>query len=221
MAKYIIFLEGCSDAVFFNNLIFSLLPQGAKPFTDLKKFKKGVLIEICENPSISLFVSGGCAHIRNYNVKISEYIDSGYKVILIQDADSSLKDAVLGGVKKRNQFLESIKEEFEINFDVFLLPNNKDDGDLEDMLLQIADIKKYSTFYKNYKGYSCEVENFSCKEHASELLQKKYLIFNYCQVYTGMKESNEKNRNYLSEYWDLNHNVLTPVKEFLVEKLNL
>ena len=221
MKKYIIFIEGCSDAVFFNHMIFNLLPAETELFEDVRKFKKGVAVEICSEPSISLFVSGGCAQVRNYNVKISEFIDQGYKVLLLQDADNPKKDAALGGIAKRNEFLEKIKIDFKIKFDVFLLPNNKDDGDLEDILLQITHKEKYDAFYKNYKGYSSEVERFSAKIHAEELLQKKYLIFNYCQVYTGMKESNEKNRNYLSEYWDLNHQSLLPLKKFLTTTLSL
>ena len=55
--------------------------------------------------------------------------DQGGVNLVIFDAD---KD-----VEARRKELEAIKEQYNVNFELFLLPNNKDKGALEDLLENI------------------------------------------------------------------------------------
>lgn len=221
MTKSIIFVEGCSDAVFLNDLIFTLLPENSSRFKDLNKFNRGRSIKISETPHIEIFVAGGCTSILKYKIKIKEYNDEGYNILLIQDADNPVKDTFIGGVKKRTEYLDKIKDDHKIEFKTFLFPNNNNDGDLEDILMQLVLENKYISFYENYFNYSNNVKTFSNEIYSNELMQKKYLIYNYSQVYHGMIMSNEKNRDYLNDHWDLEHQCLDPIKAFLSKQLNL
>ena len=138
---------------------------------------------------------------------------------MIQDADNPDKDTRIGGVNNRLEYLKSLKEEYELEFSTFLFPNNKDDGDLEDILLAIVNEDKYRPFHENYSNYSDRVKSFSLEKHALELMESKYLVFNYCQVYHGAENSKESVRFYRSEYWDLNHDAIKPLTTFLEQEI--
>lgn len=219
MIKSIIFLEGSADAVFLNDLIYHLLPNEKVRYTALSKFKPGKAILINAEPIIELFISGGCSHIEKFHTKIREYADLGYNVILIQDADNPQKDSYMGGFTKRMDYLETFKAKYSLNFKTFLFPNHKDDGDLEDILKELVLKDKYKLFYDNYEKYCLEIAKFSSSIHSSELLQMKYRIFGYCQVYHGMELANESKRDYHNNHWNLDDSSLTNLKAFLVLEL--
>lgn len=219
--KFVIIVEGGADAVFIKDFICSILFPSVEGFEVIKKFDNGKKIKICDSPEIHLFIAGGCTHVEKYKVSIRELQDQEYKILMIQDADDPNKDIVNGGVEKRNLYLEKIKNEFNIDFQTFLFPNNLDNGDLETVLLSIVNLEKFSPFIQSYNDYSNKVKEFSNEQHALELLENKYLVFNYCQVYNGVKNSNEKNRTYKTHYWDLTKETLNPLKDFLTKELDI
>jgi len=221
MKKSIIFVEGPADAVFLNDLIHHLMPGGNIRYKEISKFKPGKAIQIYNEPDINLFVSGGCTHIEKFNKKISEFLDDGYNILLIQDADNLEKDSYAGGFDKRMAYLNKIKTEYSIDFETFLLPNHKNDGDLEGILEKLVLKDKYDLFYNNYLKYCLEIEKFSSKAHSNELLQLKYRIYGYCQVFHGMELANERNRDYHNKHWNLNDSSLNPLKKFLVSELGI
>lgn len=221
MKKSIIFVEGPADAVFLNDLIFHLMPEGSKRYKEISKFKIGKAIQIYKEPIIELFVSGGCTHIQKFNKKISEFYDEGYNIILIQDADNPEKDSYLGGFQKRMEYLDQMKTKYSIDFYTFLLPNHKNDGDLEEILEKLVLKGKYDLFYNNYLKYCLEIEKFSSSFCSNELLQLKYRIYGYCQVFHGMELANERNRDYHNKHWNLDHSCLDSLKAFLVLQLSI
>lgn len=221
MSKFVIIVEGCADAVFLNDLIYSILPEGCNEFKNLKKFKKGPSIKIQNSPHIEILIAGGCTQIKNYHITIREFLDAGYKVLMIQDADNPVKEKNIGGVAKRTKYLNDIQAELQIKFSTFLFPNNHDDGDLEDILLAIANQKKYAPFHVNYSQYSNNVKSFAVEKHADELLESKFLVYNYCQVYHGTEKSKESGRFYRNEYWDLKHVALQTLIDFLKAEVGI
>lgn len=221
MPKSVIVVEGCADAVFINDLIFSIAPSGYRQFQDLNKFKEDACVTIQENPHIEILISGGCTKIINLKSRFEFYRDAGYKILVIQDADSSIKDPKNGGFKARQEYLGQFKKDFKLVFESFLLPDDKNDGDLETVLLEMVNKKKFEPFINNYTSYSEGVKKFSKSKHAEELLEPKYQVFNYCQVYNGAKFSNEKLRDYKTEYWDFECELLNPLKDFLRNHLNV
>ncbi|MEP0367144.1 MAG: DUF3226 domain-containing protein [Cyclobacteriaceae bacterium] len=215
-----IIVEGIADAVFINDLIGTILPKDEAKFEETVQFQRGKKIQTSIYRDINIFVAGGCTSIRKYNKQIAGFNDEGYKVIMLQDADSEEKDNHHGGVTKRIKYLNEIKAEFKIEFEVFLFPNNLTDGTLETILLSISADELYNKFFKCYEGYSNCVKEIN-SVNSKELLEEKYLIYNYCQVYQGNEMSSERDRRYVSEFWNLDHSNLQPLKEFLISELDI
>jgi hypothetical protein len=217
MQKYLIIVEGVADAVFIRDCIYHANEKNEKFIQSSKigKFSKGKPNKIAEAPEIKILNAGGCKHIKEYKTKIIEAFDINYELIVIQDADNPLKDPDTGGTKKRMVFLESIKKEFNIEFETFLFPNNKDNGDLETLLLQIVNKEKFKKSFDCYKKYADCVKFFSEEKHSNELLEDKYKVYNYFRTYHGMENAKEENREYKSEYWDFSNDAIMIFLNFL------
>ena len=181
-----------------------------------KSLSKNKYLEIKvpkKNIEIKILIGGGYTAIVNLSKTITSYIDEGYKVFVIQDADNQNKEN--GGVNNRIQYLNNLKTEKCIDFSIFLFPNNKDDGDLETLLLRIKNESKYKITDECYIKYIECISNFSNQIFIDELKEDKNKVFNYIRTYYGMDNAKEQNRCYETDYWDLNHNELKPLKMFL------
>ncbi|WP_120818842.1 DUF3226 domain-containing protein [Helicobacter pylori] len=172
-----------------------------------------------------LFSDEFCKRIENIlKNKNQEY----RQVCIIFDAD----------IKKENQEsdagfdnkLKHIREKFKekgIDFpkeQIFLFPNNQDDGDLETLLLEIA---KHDEFLKCFEGY---LECIKSKEHykpIKNIRKTKWYAYlealgleNLTKIDIFDNESKIKNKhgeNYrkLKEMVDFNSESLIPLKIFL------
>lgn len=94
------------------------------------------------------------------------------KTLIIFDADNykSNKKEILTVVSKTKQ---TISEE-----QIFLFPNNQDDGDLETLLLKIA---KHDEFLKCFEGY---LECIKSKEHYKPIKNiRKNMLYAYLEVF--------------------------------------
>jgi hypothetical protein len=140
-----------------------------------------------------------------------EQIDFKYKILVIQDADNPKKNSY-SGVENRIDYLNKIKIKESINFEIFLFPNDKDDGDLETLLLEIADFKNYDTYME------C-LHKFIKEEHLNEMIEDKVKIFNYIRMYYGKKDAKEINREYITEYWNFTSDALKPLKNFIEKNI--
>ncbi len=166
-----------------------------------------------KNIEIKILMGGGYTAIVNLSKNITSHIDVGYKVFVIQDADNQNKEN--GGVNNRIEYLNKFKTEKGIDFSIFLFPNNKDDGDLETLLLRIKNESKYNITHDCYIKYIECISKFSNQNFIHELKEDKNKVFNYISTYYGMDNAKEQNRCYEIDYWDLNHNELKPLKMFL------
>ncbi|GAA7396221.1 hypothetical protein MM0347_05280 [Helicobacter pylori] len=129
----LIFVEGPSDRLFLGVYLFYLYFQEKFP---IKNFK-------VQNVDGKNNLSKRLLEIEKYD-----------KTLIIFDADKnyeSNKKEILKVVSKTKQ---TISEE-----QIFLFPNNQDDGDLETLLLEIA---KHDEFLKCFEGY---LECIKSKEH--------------------------------------------------------
>ncbi len=221
MNKHLIIVEGLADAVFINDLIHIMNSSIQEKFIKLKNIKVKGIYKISENPLIKILIAGGCTTIELVKTQILEHQDQGYNILMIQDADDDVKDKVNGGFKKRMSYLDEIKKQHNLNFNTFLFPDHNNDGDLETILLSIVNEEKFAPFLSSYSSYTKEICTFSIQKHADELLENKNQVYGYCQVYTGMKLSSEKDRDYKSIYWDLASENLNSLKSFLKKELKI
>ncbi|WP_208385771.1 DUF3226 domain-containing protein [Helicobacter pylori] len=138
------------------------------------------------------------------------------KTLIIFDADKdyeSNKKEILKVVSKTKQ---TISEE-----QIFLFPNNQDNGDLETLLLEIA---KYDEFLKCFEGYLECIKN---KEHYKPIKNiRKNMLYAYLEVFglenltktdgkDKIKEKHQEEYEKLKEVIDFSLNSLIPLKNFL------
>ncbi len=204
--EILIFVEGPSDKVFLEVYLYFLEDLPIKNF-------KVQNIKGKDNLSKRLL------EIEKYD-----------KTLIIFDADNykSNKKEILTVVSKTKQ---TISEE-----QIFLFPNNQDDGDLETLLLKIA---KHDEFLKCFEGY---LECIKSKEHYKPIKNiRKNMLYAYLELFelekffqykwdTNNKKNEEKiiiddkgkiKEKYKEEYEklkevvDFNSNSLIPLKDFL------
>ncbi|GAA7390945.1 hypothetical protein MM0346_08190 [Helicobacter pylori] len=172
--EILIFVEGPSDKVFLEAYLYFL-----------------------EDIPIKNFKVKDVTGKDNLSTKRLLEIEKYDKTLIIFDADKdyeSNKKEILKVVSKTKQ---TISEE-----QIFLFPNNQDDGDLETLLLEIA---KYDEFLKCFEGYLECIKN---KEHYKPIRNiRKNMLYAYLEVFELQK--------FFQYKWDTNN------KKNEIFKLNL
>ncbi|GAA8568085.1 hypothetical protein HpDR60_16190 [Helicobacter pylori] len=204
--EILIFVEGPSDKVFLEVYLYFLEDFPIKNFK-VKDVK-------------------GKDNLSKRLLEIEKYD----KTLIIFDADKdyeSNKKEILTVVSKTKQ---TISEE-----QIFLFPNNQDDGDLETLLLKIA---KHDEFLKCFEGY---LECIKSKEHYKPITNiRKNMLYAYLEVFElekffqynwdtnskkqekcliddkgKIKEEHKEEYEKLKEVIDFNSKSLIPLKNFL------
>ncbi|WP_187849087.1 DUF3226 domain-containing protein [Helicobacter pylori] len=161
--EILIFVEGPSDKVFLEVYLYFLEDLPIKNFK-VKDVK-------------------GKDNLSKRLLEIEKYD----KTLIIFDADKdyeSNKKEILKVVSKTKQ---TISEE-----QIFLFPNNQDDGDLETLLLEIA---KHDEFLKCFEGY---LECIKSKEHYKPIRNiRKNMLYAYLEVFELQK--------FFQYKWDTNN----------------
>ncbi|KHL90512.1 hypothetical protein HPY499_02710 [Helicobacter pylori] len=161
--EILIFVEGPSDKVFLEVYLYFLEDL------PIKNFK-------VQNIKGKDSLSKRLLEIEKYD-----------KTLIIFDADKdyeSNKKEILKVVSKTKQ---TISEE-----QIFLFPNNQDDGDLETLLLEIA---KHDEFLKCFEGY---LECIKSKEHYKPIRNiRKNMLYAYLEVFELQK--------FFQYKWDTNN----------------
>ncbi|QTP04564.1 DUF3226 domain-containing protein [Helicobacter pylori] len=204
--EILIFVEGPSDKVFLEVYLYFLEDFPIKNFK-VKDVK-------------------GKDNLSKRLLEIEKYD----KTLIIFDANKdyeSNKKEILTVVSKRKQ---TISEE-----QIFLFPNNQDDGDLETLLLEIA---KHDEFLKCFESY---LECIKSKEHHEPIKNiRKNMLYAYLEVFElqkffqykwdtnnkkqekcliddkgKIKEKNKEEYEKLKEVIDFNSKSLILLKDFL------
>ena len=220
MSKFFLIVEGIADVVFFRDYIIYLEEKLIKNEDTLKEKNNKFIRLQSESLEIKIFISGGYHQLGLISKTIEAHIDDGYKVLVIQDADNRVKDTKNGGVFLRLKYLDEIKEKYGVDFETFLFPNHKDDGDLETLLLQIAQPNKYNNFECCNTSYINCLKEFVKEKYILELQADKDYVYNYIRMYHGHKKAKERDRNYCLEYWDFDSDVMIPLKKFFEENIS-
>lgn len=157
--------------------------------------------------------TNGKDNIANFAPSIRANSLEGGKNILLFDADF-VENA--GGFMSRKQELEKKKSELDLEFDFFLFPTNKDDGDVETIFENIALKDKYAIFFDCFHDYE------TCLGKAYEHPNRKGKIFAY--ISSIMTQSASKRAKLGQgewqfdnvEYWNLDADYLTPLRQFVL-----
>lgn len=92
----------------------------------------------------------GKDNLPNLRNKLIETTLEGGQNVIIFDADSPSKN---GGCKYRHDSIMHYLKENAIEADIFLFPNNQDDGDFETLLMNIVQRDKHALFFDCYEDY--------------------------------------------------------------------
>jgi len=135
------------------------------------------------------------------------------KNLIIFDADDDYKT--------RKIEIEKWRDVYKLDFELFLFPNDNDNGELENLLEKI--IKP-----ENRPIFDCWVEYEKCLETFSAkrtkpltIPAKKSKIYSYVETLVGNSNSEkekikDRNRDFSNEeHWALSSNDLYPIKMFL------
>lgn len=211
MRELILYVEGPGEVHFisqfieyhFNEFRFSFGKERKNSRAD----NQGLELRIQSLEGIS------AKRIQSLVKEIKSNEELGKECVLIIDADTEEHKKPAGGCKNRLSYCQKLKEDHGLDFKFFVIPNGKDDGNLE-TLLESAVSDKGKPFF------NC-LNNFRSCANASEIKSKEIKIKEIFEWYELMihgngKETKQTSRVYYpSELWDLNRPGLHPLKIFI------
>ena len=190
-----IFVEGEEDEYFLKSYI-----------NYLNCYRSGLEIKYVNVKGWTL-LEGQCPDIE-------KNLDNGERVLIVFDADKSYR--------KRRSEIEKIlrtKPTREIStqnsdLDIFLFPNNRKSGKIENLLKEIVmpEHKKIFDCFQSYK------ECLKGKDASYQLPDIKGKIYSYKEALGVVKKKGES--RFSPEYWDFQNSFLVPLKNFLLEGLS-
>ena len=194
--------------------------QNVRIFVEGKKdiyFLKSYIEYLGYHKSISEIERlNGWKDLKGHAPTIERRLDDGETVLIIFDADEDCE-------KRKFEIEELIRTNTsgEISsqnsdLDIFLFPNNKEPGEIEDLLMEIvvAEHKKVFDCFEDYK--KC----LKRKNVDYELPDIKGKVYSYKEA-TGIfkKEKKEKENYFRPKYWDFQNPFLDPLKVFIKKYL--
>ncbi len=196
-----IFVEGIADFKLLKDLL--LLKYGNSLIMDEIVVTKGWTNLLSEKSEGEL--------LKN---KMKQNSDDGGHNLLIFDADENFKN--------RFNEIKEWKENNELSFETFLLPNNSDSGDLETLLENIIN-KKNLPIFKCWEGYENCLSSITINGQKKLLTipAKKSKIYGYLEALLGSSKSQKKllkeeKRDYTNpDHWDLDSEYLNNLTKFL------
>lgn len=139
--------------------------------------------------------------------------------LVIFDADED--------IEARRKELLAVKEQFGVEFELFLLPNDKDAGALEDLLENIInpDNQPVMDCWATYEGELEKVRIPTKTPPTLTIPAKKTKIYAYLETLLGKSRSQKKlikdpYRNYENtQHWNLDAEYLEPLKDFICSNI--
>ncbi len=212
--EILIFVEGPSDRIFLGVYLFYLYFQEKFP---IKNFK-------VQNVDGKNNLSKRLLEIEKYD-----------KTLIIFDADKDYESNKKEILKIVSESKQTISEE-----QIFLFPNNQDDGDLETLLLKIANHKEFINCFESYLDCIKKKEHYKPIKNIRKSKWYAYLealgLEKFFQYTWDTKKKNNKKKliiddkdgdeieikdQYKGDYeelkkvLDLNSKSLIPLKNFL------
>lgn len=196
-----IFVEGIADARFFKQYIHHLFGE-----------------EVADERIVPLKGWNNLKSEASVLRMRSMSANGGINLVFI-DADKDFQN--------RKDEIEKWKQTNNVKFELFLLPNNKDKGALEDLLENIINPNNQPIF-GCWEDYEKELVGLDIPGRTPPPLTtpaKKTKIYGYLEALLGETKSQkemikEANRDYKNtQHWDLDAGYLAALREFLISKL--
>ena len=174
-----------------------------------------------ENMDIAIRQLSGWGDINTEDVQedILGMADQGYKVLVIFDADDDSGKHSYGGVTARSNYLKDIFTDLYhqnnlLNYDIFLFPNNQDDGDLETLLIKAVPSTRSEALQCLHEYRECLQQKMANSDKTVKVPDLKQIVYNLYPSIFGLKKQKQ-------DRWDFDSEAFTPLKVFLSEHLDL
>lgn len=172
-------------------------------------------------PAFTIETINGWTNLSKVSNSLRENADANGVNLVVFDADDVKRG---GGYHLRSQQIEEIKVENLIDFELFLFPNNSDDGDFEFLLEKIVNPNHQRLLECFYKYERCISEFKMHDENLYQLPIRKAKIYSYVDAFPKTIAQNEKFKkgDYFFDsntMWDLESDYLHPLKDFLMVNL--
>ena len=199
--RFLIVVEGIADETFIRQYLYHLFGQKVPENFILKTNGK-------DNLKSSVAIN-----------RMRSMTDQGGINLVIFDADNNFET-------RRASILEW-KKQNGLEFELFLLPNNQDKGELEDLLENIINPNN-RPIMECWEHYEKELVTLDIPGRTPPPLTtpaKKTKIYGYLEALLGTSESDkkkikEREREYDNTlHWNLDAEYLSSLKEFLIKSL--
>ena len=203
MRRFQIIVEGDADKKFFEDYYHHIVGE---------KAPKGSITHPGKGSK-----TGGYQKLKSEDAigAMRQNTDLGGINLVIFDADED--------IEARRAELLAIKEEFGVEFELFLLPNDKDAGALEDLLEKIISPANQPVMdcWQTYEGELEKVRIPTKTPPTLTIPAKKTKIYAYLETLLGKSKAQKElvkdaKRNYENTlHWNLDAEYLEPLKEFM------
>lgn len=198
-SKFHIFVEGDADKVFIEQYLHHIFG--------------------CSVPKCRVITTNGKDNLQATANQMREMSANGGINLIIFDADED--------IDKRRLDILNWEEKEELDFELFLIPNDKDSGALEELLEKIINPvnRPIMECWENYEKKLVTLDIPGRTPPPLTTPAKKTKIYGYLEALLGKtnKEKDqikEKYRKYNNtQHWNLDNEYLEPLKEFLVQHL--
>ena len=199
--RFLIVVEGIADETFIRQYLYHLFGQKVPDNFILRTNGK-------DNLKSSVAIN-----------RMRSMTDQGGINLVIFDADNNFET-------RRASILEW-KKQNGLEFELFLLPNNQDKGELEDLLENIINPNN-RPIMECWEHYEKELVTLDIPGRTPPPLTtpaKKTKIYGYLEALLGTSENDkkkikEREREYHNAlHWDLDAIFLSPLKEFLKKRI--
>jgi hypothetical protein len=172
----------------------------------------------------SVIPVGGWTNLEKASNTLKDNSDSNGTNLVIFDADEHSNN---GGFEIRKSAINEIGKASGLIFDLFLFPNNQDDGDFESLLEKIVN-SNHIGLLKCFANYEQCISNFKRSDgtYTYQLPIRKARIYSYVDAFPKSRKQNEKFKNkgdYFfnnTEMWNLESEHLSALRNFLISSLN-
>lgn len=172
-----------------------------------------------EGKDYQVIYADGKDNLSNLTPQLQSNTAIGGANVLIFDADTIQNG---GGFSKRQKELFDKQIELGISFDLFLYPNNIEDGDIETLMERVARKDIHSRFFSCFEKYEMCISQEKNDQGIPKYMtpNRKGKLHTYIN---SMRLSNKEKRclgkgDWLfnnSEYWDIEAEAVQPLVSFL------
>lgn len=185
------------------------------------------IVELCtsrkDKVDYSIVYVGGKDNLQSVSPKFFDHKSDDEKNLVIFDADMPETG---GGFEKRKKELIAALNNMNVQYELFLFPNNKDDGTFEHLLEKLIN-SQHNCILKCFEYYEKCLEKYTESDGSFSYQTPDQKAKMYAYI-SSFKRSNAQNQQVKNkglwdfenkEYWELDSKELEPLKKFLIKNI--